>query len=215
MCVLVLIGFSKNTYGQIDDIKKNDTFSGIYASPSNLNATKKIDFIDSDRDEQDFEKSLAREIEKRIQEKELRDLKENNAITPQQLFEKRRNMETWGGRKKYAIIDKNLGVLEDNTETITIVCRDFGNEDGDIVRINQNNTTIIREMQLTRSYQQFTIPLTLGVNRIEFIARNEGLYSPNTAGFMIFDQNGKTMMQNNWFLATGAKAFFTIIRVAK
>lgn len=106
MCVLVLIGFSKNTYGQIDDIKKNNTFSGIYASPSNLNATKKIDFIDSDRDEQDFEKSLAREIEKRIQEKELRDLKENNATTPQQLFEKRRNMETWGGRKKYAIIEK-------------------------------------------------------------------------------------------------------------
>lgn len=120
-----------------------------------------------------------------------------------------------GRKEKVCYYRKNLGVLEDNTETITIVCRDFGNEDGDIVRINQNNTTIIREMQLTRSYQQFTIPLTLGVNRIEFIARNEGLYSPNTAGFMIFDQNGKTMMQNNWFLATGAKAFFTIIRVAK
>ena len=83
------------------------------------------------------------------------------------------------------------------------------------LEINQNNETIVRRIQLTRSYQQFTIPLVLGVNKIAFLARNEGLYSPNTAGFMIFDQNGKTLMQNDWFLATGAKAFFTIVRIAK
>jgi hypothetical protein len=214
-CVLILVGCSETISGQIDNIKKSDSFSDIYAPAGNSSGTKKIDFIDPYRDEQVFEKSLAREIEKKIQEKELRDLKENNVLTPQQLFEKRYNAEAWGSKKKYAIIDKNLGVLENRTETITIVCRDFGAEDGDIVQVNQNNNTVIRQIELTRRYQKFTLSLRPGVNRIEFLARNEGLYSPNTAGFMIFDENGEQLLQNDWFLATGATAFFTIVRTPK
>jgi hypothetical protein len=215
LCFLFLIGHSGNLSGQIDARKKDDALWDIYAPPSNSNALKQTNFMNQDAKEKDFEDALAREIQKSIQEKELRDLKENNVLTPAQLFEKRCNAETWRGKKQYAIIDKDLGVLENSTQTITIVCRDFGAEDGDIVEINQNNETIVRRIQLTRSYQQFTIPLVLGVNKIAFLARNEGLYSPNTAGFMIFDQNGKTLMQNDWFLATGAKAFFTIVRIAK
>jgi hypothetical protein len=215
VCLVVLLGSFGSVSGQVDNRQKDDPFSGIYIAPNPNNTAKKFDFIEPELQDRKFKESLERAIEKSIQAKELRDFKENDVLTRQQLFEKRSNAETWGGRKKYAIIDKNLGVLENSTETITMVCRDFGNEDGDIVQVKQNGKTIIPHIQLTRSYQKFTIPLVLGVNRIEFVARNEGLYSPNTAGFMIFDQNGKTLMQNDWFLATDAKAYFSIIRLPK
>lgn len=165
VCLVVLLGSFGSVSGQVDNRQKDDPFSGIYIAPNPNNTAKKFDFIEPELQDRKFKESLERAIEKSIQAKELRDFKENDVLTRQQLFEKRSNAETWGGRKKYAIIDKNLGVLENSTETITMVCRDFGNEDGDIVQVKQNGKTIIPHIQLTRSYQKFTIPLVLGVNK--------------------------------------------------
>ncbi|MFC2109253.1 hypothetical protein ACFLSU_01645 [Bacteroidota bacterium] len=218
LTILLFVLGNTNLYAQIDDFKKNSknaTFSKLYIAPDDTGNLKKIDFINPIQNEKKFKDNLEKAINKKIKEQELNDLKEKGVLTAEQLFEKRLQQESFGNNRQYAVIDKNLGVLESTTEYITIICKDFGAEDGDIVRLNVNDTPARNNIYLTRKFQKIKIHLKLGENNIEFLAMNEGLYSPNTAGFMIFDDKGEVLLQNDWFLATNAKAYFNIIRISE
>ncbi|WP_139958781.1 hypothetical protein [Flavicella sediminum] len=217
--VVFFIAFgSANLHAQFDNPQtsiKNSNFSKLNVAPSDTGGLKQIDFINPEQEEKKYKKNLEKAINDQLKAQELADLKEKGVLTAAQLFEKRLKQEQAGNNRQLAAIDKNLGVLESDTEYVTIICKDFGNEDGDKIRLNANDVPAVNNIYLTRQYQTFKIHLKVGENNIEFLALNEGLYSPNTAGFMIFDDAGKVLLQNDWFLATNAKAYFNIIRIAK
>jgi len=75
-----------------------------------------------------------------------------------------------------------------------------------------NDIPVIRNITLKRAYQAFDLPLQVGLNKIAFIALNQGTSGPNTAGFKVFDDSGNVISSNEWNLATGAKATILIAK---
>lgn len=214
LSIFILLINSQEIKAQIDSRKANkDALSGLYIPPTPIKDLKKTEFLDPKEDEKKFRDALKKAIDDRIAQQKLLDLNEKGILTPQQIHKKRIKAEN--SKKVYAKIDKDLGVLESTTEEITIICRDYGDEDNDLIKIVVNDETMYPTIRLTNNYKKFVIPINLGITAINFIALNEGYGSPNTAAFIIFDENGIELMNNNWALATGAKAKFSIIRIPK
>jgi peroxiredoxin family protein len=208
---LFLIASNYSLMAQID-FKKDSNYSKINAIPSNNKNLKKTDFIDVKADEIQFENSLKKAVYKKKKEDELKVLKEKGILTRQEIYERSVAKELSGLNRQYAKIDKNLGGLNINTESITVLCKDFGNADDDDISIFLNGSPAIRNITLTSGFQEFWIPIKVGLNTIEFIALDEGIYAPNTAALIIFDDKGNELMNQFWYLATGAKATLSIVR---
>lgn len=112
----------------------------------------------------------------------------------------------------YPKIDQDLGSFRTKSGKVRIVCRDFQYPDGDRVSIWINNIPIVSNITLRRAYQGFDIPLEKGINKISFVALNQGSSGPNTAAFKVFDDKGYAISSNEWNLATGAKATILIAK---
>jgi hypothetical protein len=65
---------------------------------------------------------------------------------------------------------------------------------------------------LEQQYQSFTIPLEIGINKIAFVALNQGSSGPNTAAFKVYNDAGALLSANEWNLATDAKATLVIAK---
>ena len=102
----------------------------------------------------------------------------------------------------------NVILIEIQKDYIQILEKKYG----DRVTIMINGIPVIKNITLRRSYQSFDIPLEVGINKISFIALNQGTSGPNTAGFKVYDDSGNVISSNEWNLATGAKA---VILIAK
>lgn len=191
----------------------NKKFSTISVAPTLDKPIAKIDFLDPESDKKNFEKELEKILKKKRQEQKIKDLNKQGIITPKQLHKKKlkAEMKALSGNH-YAKIDQDLGGFSSNSKNVTIVCRDFGAVDGDIVTIYLNDKPVVRQINLVQSFQRFTIPLKVGLNVISFKALNQGSSGPNTADFMVFDDKGAVLSSNQWNLATGAKAVLSIAR---
>lgn len=128
----------------------------------------------------------------------------------QYLQNAQKNTKEFSG--KFPAVDQDLGGFSTKSKTITIVCRDHQAPDGDTVTIYLNNEPIIISLILDNGFRRFTLPLKKGVNSLAFKALNQGSSGPNTAQFILFDENQKVISHNQWNLATGAKAFLSIAR---
>ena len=82
-------------------------------------------------------------------------------------------------------IDQDLGSFRTQSKSVRIICRDFQYPDGDRVSITINDIPVIRNITLYSSYQSFDLPLEVGINKIAFIALNQGTSGPNTVGFTV------------------------------
>jgi len=112
----------------------------------------------------------------------------------------------------YPKIDQDLGSFRTQSNSVRIICRDFQYPDGDRVTITINDIPIIKNITLRSSYQSFDLPLQVGLNKIAFVALNQGTSGPNTAGFKVYDDAGNVISSNEWNLATGAKATVIIAK---
>jgi len=140
-----------------------------------------------------------------IQESKLRD--------PGELFEEKWNKKAVEqGMKIESMPDQFLGDFKSNGKHVNIICRDHEFPDGDLVRIYVNDEIFIPSLLLTSGYKSFDVPLTVGFNKIVFLALNQGESGPNTAEFHVYDDNGVLVSSKKWNLLTGVRA--TII-VAK
>lgn len=108
-----------------------------------------------------------------------------------------------------------FGDFETESETIELSYRDFGEIDADRIRIWVDGKVIAELIQLEGFSKKIFIGLLMGINHIEIEAVNEGSISPNTGDFRFFDENAKLITGDQWGLATGFKAKFNIVRVAK
>lgn len=157
-------------------------------------------------------KNAYKEIKK--SQKEEEDLKNKGILTKAMINEARalNNLNRINGMFKYPVIDQDLGSFRTESKSVTIICRDFQYPDGDRVTIFVNDIPAVTNIILKRAYQSFTIPLDVGLNKIAFVALNQGTSGPNTAGFRVYNDSGSLLSANEWNLATGAKATLAIAR---
>jgi hypothetical protein len=116
------------------------------------------------------------------------------------------------GQYIYPVIDQDLGGFRTNSNSVNIICRDFQYPDGDRVTIMVNNIPVITNIVLKQQYQSYTIPLEIGINKISFVALNQGTSGPNTAAFKVYNDAGMLLSSNEWNLATNAKATIVIAK---
>tara|TARA_B100000809_G_scaffold266787_1_gene331583 strand:+ start:24982 stop:25662 length:681 start_codon:yes stop_codon:yes gene_type:complete len=208
------IGSHTTLWSQIESMNpRNDNNNASFNIPSNSNSPNEtFEFINPKNEEEKFEQALERMMKQQIADQELKDLNNKGIVDKEAFYRKRLQAEMDGLTNSYAIINQDLGGFSTRSKSVTIVCRDFAYPDGDVVSIILNDEPVIRFIELTQSYQSFTLPLEPGLNTISFKALNQGTSGPNTAGFMIFDDAGNVLSSNQWNLATGASAILSIAR---
>lgn len=200
---------SITTFAQLDN---TDGKSNTINIPPNIEV-EKHDFNDP-RTSNEISENAIKDVLKKQLEKERNQIPHHDGIlTPEQLHKHKVEKQQGEIKKQYTKIDKYLGGFVSKSKNVTIVCRDFQFPDGDEVTIYLNDVPVVRNLVLTGSFQQFTLPLSEGLNVISFKALNQGSSGPNTAGFMIFDDNAEVISENEWLLATGAKATLSIAKI--
>lgn len=108
---------------------------------------------------------------------------------------------------------QNLGTIESNTEFVRIEYRDFGLVDGDRVKVYLNEKVIDSNVHLDGLYYTIHIKLEKkGYNKIDIEAINQGIYGPNTAEFVIYDDKGNVISHKSWNLKTEQIATLGIVK---
>lgn len=108
--------------------------------------------------------------------------------------------------------DQFLGEYKTKSKHVTIVYRDHGSVDGDLVRIFVDDDIVRSRVSLESGFQGFKLDLRDGVNKIDFQAINTGLVAPNTAEFKVVDAEGNIIASNLWGLAAGVKATIMVVK---
>jgi len=140
--------------------------------------------------------------------------KQNDFLDPADRYTKKMNNSLKGeGNGDYKIFRRNqyFGDFKTDSDAIEVAVRDPQAIDGDYIKITQDGKTIYERIFLDANFKILSIPLHQGLNRIEFIALNEGSSFPNTGAFLIRDK-GKGIYQEEWNLSTGFNASFIIVK---
>jgi hypothetical protein len=76
------------------------------------------------------------------------------------------------------------------------------------------NVTIqeLKKLAELKSSQLILSQKLLEINKVEIEALNQGESGPNTAQFVVLDDNGKVITTNKWNLTTGVKAKLIITK---
>lgn len=179
----------------------------------NTKASERPDFIEL-KGNNGFKQAYAKEQEK-LKEKEKEEKLNNKGIISQKQISEARFLKAFkkiNGQYIYPVIDQDLGSFRSNSNSVNIICRDFQYPDGDRVTIMVNNIPVVTNIVLKQQYQRFNIPLEIGVNKISFVALNQGTSGPNTAAFKVYNDAGILLSSNEWNLATDAKATIVIAK---
>ena len=105
-----------------------------------------------------------------------------------------------------------FGTYESDAKYVVLRCRDHEFVDGDRVKVYVNGNVLVPGVNLTSAFKEFDLFLDPGTNKIEIEALNQGASGPNTAEFIIIDDDGTLLFSNEWNLATGVRASFIIYK---
>lgn len=108
--------------------------------------------------------------------------------------------------------NQDLGTFKTGAQMANVKYRDAAFVDGDKVRVSVNDKVVKYQVDLDGNFQGFQITLVKGINKIDFEALNEGLASPNTAEFKVYDEKGVVISSNQWNLGTGFKGTIIIVK---
>jgi len=108
--------------------------------------------------------------------------------------------------------DQFLGDFRSGSKFVRFLYRDHQYVDGDRVSVSVNDTIIHPNIHLAGEFQGFYIDLKKGFNKIDITALNQGTSGPNTAQFVMYDDNRQVISSNVWNLATGVKATVIIVQ---
>lgn len=152
-------------------------------------------------------------------EEEFSMMDKSTLLNPGQIYEekwadekRKKQLEVYDDIPPELLGDQFLGEFRTSTQFTNVVCRDFGEEDGDLIMVLLNDEVVVTKLVLTNGFKTFKIPLVDGINKIDFQALNQGALGFNTAEFQLYDDNEKLMSQNRWFLATSKKATLIIVK---
>lgn len=108
--------------------------------------------------------------------------------------------------------NQNLGDFKTKSLTAKVTYRDYGEVDGDEIKVIHNDKTIQTGIFLDSNFKGFEITLVNGFNKIDFEALTQGRLGPNTAEFQVYDDNGALISASQWNLGTGFKATIIITK---
>lgn len=108
--------------------------------------------------------------------------------------------------------NQDLGNYKTTSLTAKVTYRDYGEVDGDEIRVLLNDKAIATGIMLDSQFQGFEITLADGFNKIDFEALNQGRLGPNTAEFQVYDDKGNLISASQWNLGTGFKATIIITK---
>lgn len=108
--------------------------------------------------------------------------------------------------------DQNLGNFNSGSKFVNFVYRDHQYVDGDRVSVKVNDVLVHPNIWLTGEFQGFYFDLKKGFNKIEITALNQGTSGPNTAQFIMYDDQKNVISSNIWNLATGVVATVIIVK---
>lgn len=95
-----------------------------------------------------------------------------------------------------------------------VLYRDHQVVDGDRIQVLVNDEVVIHNTMLEGHFKGLHLPLEVGINKIDFVALNQGDSGPNTAELHVYDDDGNLVSSNEWNLLTGYKATVVIIKQA-
>lgn len=132
---------------------------------------------------------------------------------PGEIFDERWNKKAVEqGFKMAPMEDQFLGNFAITGNKANIRCRDHEYPDGDRVRVFVNGVVFIIDLLLTGNFKSFDVPLVEGINKIDFVALNQGDSGPNTAEFHVYDDNGVLVSSKKWNLLTGVTASIILVK---
>ena len=132
---------------------------------------------------------------------------------PGEIFDEKWNKKAVEqGFRMETMEDQFFGNFNITGKKANIRCRDHEYPDGDRVRVFVNGVVFIVDLLLTGNFKSFDVPLVEGINKIEFVALNQGESGPNTAEFQVFDDNGVQVSSKKWNLLTGVTASIILIK---
>ncbi|WP_100615758.1 hypothetical protein [Confluentibacter citreus] len=108
--------------------------------------------------------------------------------------------------------DQFFGDFKSKAKFVNIAYRDHGAVDGDLIQVRVNDDVVLARVFLTNSFSGLKLDLKPGINKIDFVALNQGESGPNTAEFIVVDDAGNVVSSNQWNLATGVKATIILIK---
>ena len=109
-------------------------------------------------------------------------------------------------------VDQFLGEIRNDGEYVNIILRDHEYPDGDLIKVEVNESVVMPAILLTEKAKGFKLDLKSGFNVVDFVALNQGSSGPNTAEIIVYDDQGKLVGTNRWNLATGVKATYIIYK---
>ena len=210
----ILISCTTNFFAQLDKSNGNNDKGKINTFVlKNNSATEKPSSIEL-KGNDGFKKAFDEEQEKLKEKQKEEALNSKGIISKKQISEARflKEFKKINGQYIYPVIDQDLGSFRTNSSSINIICRDFQYPDGDRVTIMVNNIPVVSNIVLKQQYQSFILPLEVGINKISFVALNQGTSGPNTAAFKVYNDAGMLLSSNEWNLATDAKATLVIAK---
>jgi len=139
--------------------------------------------------------------------------KEQFASPAKEYTDKMNKQVTDGKIYDYYKKDYLLATYKCSTTIAKFALKDFGEPDGDVVRIWLNDEIVINAITLENGYREIQLNLRNGQNLLVIEALNEGMVSPNTAQFSIFNDNGEMIGNNLSGLLTNVKATIIINKV--
>lgn len=108
--------------------------------------------------------------------------------------------------------DQFFGDFKSNSKFVNIAYRDHGAVDGDLIQVRVNDDVVQARVFLTNNFSGLKLDLKPGINKIDFVALNQGESGPNTAEFIVVDDAGNVVSSNQWNLATGVKATIIVVK---
>ena len=106
-----------------------------------------------------------------------------------------------------------FGEIRTKDDFLTVRYRDFGIVDNDMIKIWLNDKFIVYEVVLSSDFQEISLPLNKGINKLEFEAITQGYMGGNTAEFKILNIKGEIIFSNYWDnMATGFRASIIILK---
>jgi len=200
------------SFGQLDNSDKSSKKGSrvnLLAVPT-MTVKKPVD-LDKMNDD-GFKTAYTEEQKKLAKLKKEKELEDKGILNKAKVAEERFMNSHRLLNMSYPVIDQDLGSFRVSSESVKIICRDFQYPDGDRVSVLVNDIPVIKNITLQRAFQGFDLPLEKGINRISFVALNQGTSGPNTASFRVYDDKGNLISTNEWYLATSAKATILIAK---
>lgn len=216
-----IIFFSLTVQAQFESSKRKVSFSAIPDKASKKSAIVPQSASTSVTPSIKFESQLTKKNDDKFLQGlpkipkvgEVQNPKTYDLKSPSEIYTEKFNTKSSDGEIEERFkSDTFLGEFKTESKTIRIACRDHEFPDGDLVRIWVNDKVAVNQILLDVQFKELFLTLEPGFNKIEFEALNQGESGPNTAQFVVYDDQGNLVTTNKWNLTTGVKARIIVVK---